>query len=623
MTKGMRFRRVSRRAVATPYAAPANALPQASNDAGGEGARAIPVPADMGSVSTLRDGAAADRRDALMSAVLAALNEGWGQDASARRVLPLLADILQCETVALFTLRGGRGALASVFGPTRKRGYPYPGLDLKEPTLTALLTQPSQRLVSGGDVRSLPTALRAVGCRATRSVLIQSIFTGHILRGFLVASWRSRLESGATSLQVVPVIADALGLSLGGAVLSEASQARELVLESADAAAKGISGSLDLAETFHRIARAAAQATGDSRCLLLEADDASDDLVAVACSDDQGADLMGMHVVFEDEGDAGLLTHTRRIAVEDLQWGTALSSELRERLNLRSALVVPLRSERGALGALLLYSVGRRTTFTDDDVARAEAVAEQAAGAIRNAQLFRTLERSEQRSRLLLERISRLRAQQRLAVADTIHDDVLQTLVAALYELEAVAQDVDAEQSAALEQASLLMRTTIREARTIIRELRPPVIDGLGLTGALRALVDESLRGWPACVELGVEDVDDLEEPLVAAVYTIAREALQNARRHARAGAVTVTLRRESGDPCTPARVRLTVVDDGCGFDPSDQSGDHFGLKMMEEHAASLGGALRVDSRPGCGSTVEALLPFPMDRPEGVGNEET
>jgi signal transduction histidine kinase len=546
------------------------------------------------------------------------INEEWGRETAARRVLPLLSDMLGCETVGVFMVRGGRGVLVAAFGPTRKRGYPYPVLDLGDPFLSTLLAQPGVRVVSPRDIRGLPPALKAICCPRARCAVMHSIFTGHVLKGLLMVS--SRSQPDATAVELLPVVADALGLSLGGAILSEASQAREVVLQSAAAAARGISGSLDLAETFRRIASAAAQATGDSRCLLLELDEALGDLVAVASSTDEDADLVGVRVRFEDEDGFDPLVSSRRIAVEDMQWGTASPPAIRERLNLRSVLVVPLRSERGAIGALLLYSVGRRTAFADDDVARAESIAEQAASAIRNAQLFRTLEKSEERSRLLLERITRLRTQQRLAVADTIHDDVLQTLVAALYELEAVAGDIDAAHGDSLERASTLMRSTIGEARTIIRELRPPVIDGLGFEGALRGLIDDTRGRWSAQVDLDLDDVDDLDAGLVAALYTVAREALQNARRHAGADKVTVTLRHEEGDRRSAPRVKLTIVDDGCGFDSDRQSGDHFGLKMMDEHVASLGGTLRVDSAPGCGSTVEAVLPVPRDERKDCGD---
>ena len=177
---------------------------------------------------------------------------------------------------------------------------------------------------------------------------------------------------------------------------------------------------------------------GDCNCLLLARDESGDeDLVAVACSDPADDVLIGLRVRFRDvAGEPEALARRRSIVVEDVVFGAGTDRDFRERLEIRSALFVPIHSEDELIGSLLLYSTARRDRYTEGDIARAETVAEQAASAICNARVYRDLERSESRAKALLERIARLREAQRLTVANVLHDDIVQTVVAALYQVE-------------------------------------------------------------------------------------------------------------------------------------------------------------------------------------------
>ena len=547
------------------------------------------------------------------ASILGLLNRGWAPSEAARAVLPLVAARLGFDSAALFGLRGIRGSLLSACGPTRKRGFPYPMLDAGDPFLAGILSRAGMRVLTGKQARSrLQPALRAVSCGRPNCMVLQSIFAGHELSGLLVLSGRRTAALSVDEAELLSVTGDALGLSLGSAALRVTTQASEVLLETAAATAQSIAGSLDLNETFARIAHSAAQLTGNSHCLLLELEAGSSDLVAVASSSEADDALIGTRVRFDDADAGGPLVSSRRFVVEDTVWGARLSAEQREKITLRSALIVPIRSEQLNIGALLLYSAGRREDFSDEDVARAESIAEQAASAICNARLYRSLQRSELQSRRLLERIASLRGEQRLAFANMIHDEIVQTIVAALYELEGLPEDLDGAGAEAVERVTALLRGTIREARTMIRELRPPALDGLGLSGALKALVESSAKDGDLQVDLTCEDVDDLHPDLRSAMYTVAREALHNARRHAAARHVVVDLGLEvtASSEGSSKVARLEVVDDGTGFDP-DQAmrEDHFGLKIMDEQVAWVGGTLRIRSTPGEGTHVVATLP--------------
>jgi signal transduction histidine kinase len=272
----------------------------------------------------------------------------------------------------------------------------------------------------------------------------------------------------------------------------------------------------------------------------------------------------------------------RSIVVEDLVWGAATGRDFHERLDIRSALFVPIHSEDELIGSLLLYSTARRDRYSEGDIARAETVAEQAASAICNARLYRDLERSEYRAKALLERITRIREAQRLTVANVLHDDIVQTVVAALYQVEGLRAG-GGERSAELERVAGLLKQTINDARTVIWDLRPPVLDGLGLHGALAALASRVSADGGFVVETNLADMPQLPPRISTTLYVIAREALQNARRHARTNKVTA--RQAEGRRRLPCRAGGQGLHDRLRLQ-GVQAGDHFNLTMMDEQAA-------------------------------------
>jgi signal transduction histidine kinase len=138
-----------------------------------------------------------------------------------------------------------------------------------------------------------------------------------------------------------------------------------------------------------------------------------------------------------------------------------------------------------------------------------------------------------------------------------------------------------------------------------VLELRAPPLAGRGLVDALRALADEVRARSSAPPAITVRGPATEPPPAVAlGLYHIAREALTNAVRHARASRVAVEVARRGG------RVRLRVADDGVGFDPSRAPADRFGLVGMRERARLLGATLRIGrGADGRGTTVTVSVP--------------
>ena len=202
---------------------------------------------------------------------------------------------------------------------------------------------------------------------------------------------------------------------------------------------------------------------------------------------------------------------------------------------------------------------------------------------------------------------------ERARVSREIHDTLLQSLAAIGVELETIASQTEPAQDALRGELARLRRRaghTLREARDSILELRRTPLQRRPLSESLEDIVKRAGERQAVPVtfsELGRRrptpgDVD-------VQLARIAQEAVNNALRYARPTRVTVTLAYDAD------RVVLTVVDDGCGFDPASvcpptSGGEHFGLVTMQERAERAGGRLTVDSRPGGGTRVEASLPL-------------
>lgn len=205
---------------------------------------------------------------------------------------------------------------------------------------------------------------------------------------------------------------------------------------------------------------------------------------------------------------------------------------------------------------------------------------------------------------------------ERQRLAREIHDTVAQEFISVVVHLEAAEAALgDAADGARrhLVQARRTARHGLAEARRLVAALRPELLDGRPLADALSRLARrfEEAAGTPARLTL-VDVPASLPKDLEVTMLRAAQEALANVRKHARAGAVSLTL-ATIGD-----RLVLDVQDDGRGFD-SDAAqdaagGGGFGLLAMRERVAQLGGRLVVESAAGEGTTV--VVELPIGKPE-------
>jgi two-component system sensor histidine kinase UhpB len=214
------------------------------------------------------------------------------------------------------------------------------------------------------------------------------------------------------------------------------------------------------------------------------------------------------------------------------------------------------------------------------------------------------LGRLEDERRATSRRVLDAQEAERLRVAQDLHDQVGQTLTAALLELEHVAKRVPEPSRPELEAVQEIVQLGLEDIRRIARELRPEALDDLGLPSALAALSERFARQARIEIDTRVEhELPRLSREAELVIYRVAQEALTNVARHSRASIADVRLERTA-----PDRVSLTVVDDGEGLPPQAQAGS--GMQGMAERASTVEGVLDVRSRPEGGTLLRLDVPI-------------
>jgi PAS domain S-box-containing protein len=200
------------------------------------------------------------------------------------------------------------------------------------------------------------------------------------------------------------------------------------------------------------------------------------------------------------------------------------------------------------------------------------------------------------------------REQEKARIARELHDELAQSLAAMKMDARWVMENLDSREDAAAKLRGLvgLLDHAVAATRRIAADLRPLVLDDLGLIAALEWLANAFTERHRLPCRLDLDPALDLQEPHATAVFRIVQESLANVAKHAHADTVQVRLARDGRD------VVMTVSDDGMGFDPgAPAKPTSLGLAGLRERAEILRGSVSIRSAPGRGTSVEARIPLP------------
>lgn len=233
----------------------------------------------------------------------------------------------------------------------------------------------------------------------------------------------------------------------------------------------------------------------------------------------------------------------------------------------------------------------------------------------RNREL-REIERSRQLLRRLSANVIEAREEERRRIARELHDELGQSLSALKMEIADEARSGARRRNpgrATVLQARL--DDIMASVRRIAADLRPLMLDDLGLGDAIEALVNDFAQRSGIRVRLAMDGLEPApDEKVSIALYRMVQEALTNVTRHSRATEVGIDLRRDGDD------LVLAVQDNGVGLpaSPSGQRDNQFGLLGMQKRADALGGDLQLENQPGGGARVTMRLPLVPTGPAGA-----
>jgi len=224
----------------------------------------------------------------------------------------------------------------------------------------------------------------------------------------------------------------------------------------------------------------------------------------------------------------------------------------------------------------------------------------------------RLKEREEARGELLRKVIT-AQEDERKRIARELHDETSQALAVLAMGLEAAQEAIRSGKTPRLDEVKAVAVRTLEDVHRLILDLRPSVLDDLGLLSAIRWYADRQLGSRGISVRCEFGELRRLPPEMETALFRICQETMSNVARHSQATAVLVQVGVEGDE------VVIEIEDDGKGFDPETASRREgrkpWGLMGIRERAEIMGGTARIVSAPGQGTHVEVRIPLPSPPP--------
>ena len=335
----------------------------------------------------------------------------------------------------------------------------------------------------------------------------------------------------------------------------------------------------------------------DARLVFIAMPQADGETVVETVAGESADSYVGMKLDPTRSKTARVLERRRSERVDSLIDDPEVEQQAARYMGARTGLFVPLIARDRAIGVIVAQDKQQADPrFTDEDVRIAEAFAERAAVAI---------DLSERVATDALRRVVAGQELERKRLARELHDETGQALTSILLGLKGLE---DAKSDDDLRKSVVALRelvvSTLHDVRRLAVELRPKALDDFGLVPALERLAETFAEQTNVAVHVEAALGDTrLTGEVETALYRIVQEALTNVIKHANAKTVSVVLTQKGEG------VVAIIEDDGRGFDSTAEHDERLGLLGMRERIALVHGRLKVESRPGRGTTVAVEVP--------------
>ena len=537
-----------------------------------------------------------------VSRMLTATTEG--PEALERRVVETVASLFSSPTAVLTRVEAGRHRVVAAFGVD---GAPVSrGSDISVVPGSGLigsvaLQQGTLRL-SDVTARELIAPLTTAGAEITCG-LAAPMFLDGVLRGALAIFGPRAYDDSETA--VLTTVANQVAVALRNAELFDQSQRSIWELGNLHEGLQAIASSLDMQQVLDSILSKAATVSGAQIGSIMLVEDGRLQLRAIHGTDEPTAQSLTFGV---GQGIAGKVMETgEAILANDVATHPDFRKPEPGAIVPKALLCVPMRLGDEVIGVINLSNYMRTNVFDADSVRVVSSLASQTSIAVQNARLYQSL-RSERDRLISLEEVLRQ------DLARDLHDGPVQRLVGMSMNIEVIRNLLKRDPERAIRELSeldALVGMTVKEARTMLFELRPLVLETQGLPAALESYAEQYEASTGLTVELDVdEQMERLAPAVEQTVFSVVQEALGNIKKHARAKRVDVALAVQG------EYLVGTVSDDGKGFDVkatregyAKRASQSLGMVNMVERAERVGGHVEIDSKPGRGTTVTITVP--------------
>jgi len=407
-------------------------------------------------------------------------------------------------------------------------------------------------------------------------------------------------------------LADQAAVALHNAQLYTATERRRWIAESLSEVGRLLSQSLDALEVSQGIVNQVRRLLQAQVAILYQVEPAAGTLTTLAAADDLGFGAGPWHTLPPGMGVAGLAVRTREPVVTAdfltdprITLSTAARAYL-EAIPVRAVLALPLLRDGRVIGAFSIGDAAGRV-FDTEAIELARLFAAQAATALANAQLYAEVQAGRERLQILSRQLLEAQEAERRRIAHELHDETGQLLASVHLTLEVAVRRLPRRLQEHFHPVRGHLDAIGTQLRRLSHELRPTILDDLGLLPALRFFAEG------VAVRTGLHiDVDSaldgrLAPPIETALYRIMQEGLTNITKHAAATHVQIRLWREA------QMIHGVLQDDGSGFVVDQVMGRTgprgLGLLGIQERLETLGGTLQITSTVGQGTMLCLTLP--------------
>jgi signal transduction histidine kinase len=535
-----------------------------------------------------------------VSRMLTATTEGPA--ALERRVVETVGGLFHSQVAVLTRVNGDDHRVVAVFAGGAHGGHDelavVPGSGLVG---AVALQQGTLRLSNAAEadlVPPLPTGDGTLTCGLAAPMFLDGEFLGSLA----VFGERSYDDSETA---VLSTVANQVAVALRNAELFERSQRSLWELANLHEGLQAIASSLDMQQVLDNILTKAAAVSGAQIGSIMVLEEGRLRLRAIYGTDEPTAQTLSFGI---GEGIAGKVVQTgEAILANDVAMHPGFQQSSPGTIMPKALLCAPMRLGDEVIGVINLSNYLRTNVFDEDAVRVVSSLASQTSIAVENARLYQHL-RAERDRLISLEEVLRQ------DLARDLHDGPVQRLAGMAMNIEVIRSAMDRDMDQArheLEELDDLVRLTIKEARTMLFELRPLVLETQGVAAALESYAEQYEANHGIRVELELDESMERMAPAVEqTMFSVMQEAMGNVRKHAAVKLVRVSLRPD-GD-----NVVGVVADSGKGFDVAatqesydKRKAQSLGLVNMVERAERVGGQVKLDSVVGRGTTVTISVP--------------